>query len=92
MPASERVVVLMTPEEKAALDSKAAQAGRISTAEFVRRAVAAYDGETERDAAELRALLASLATTHTETLHEIDRVDRKLDATLADLARMKRSG
>jgi hypothetical protein len=91
MPASERVVVLMTPEEKAALDSKAARAGQISTAEFVRRAVAAYDGESERDAAELRALLATLATIHTETLREIDRVDRKLDATLTDLARMKRS-
>ena len=50
----------MTPEEKAALEAKAGRAGQISTAEFVRRAVAAYDGETERDAAELRAVAGEL--------------------------------
>ncbi len=55
--ATERVVVLMSPLEKRALDAKAARAGRISAGELVRRAVAAYDEEAVSEAAELRELL-----------------------------------
>jgi hypothetical protein len=82
--ATARVVVLMSPEEKAALDRKAAQAGRISAGELVRRAVEAYDEETIREAEELKALLRVLADTHAATLNALDRTDRKFDALFAD--------
>lgn len=82
-----RVVVLMTPDEKTALEAKAEQAGRISSAELVRRAVDAYDIADQTEANELRALLALFHATRSETLAQLDRTDRKLDATLAALAR-----
>ena len=61
--ATERVVVLMSASEKAALERKAAAAGRISTGEFIRHAAAAYNAETARDEAELAALLPLLRAT-----------------------------
>ncbi len=51
MAATARVVVLMTPEEKAPLDARVAQAGAISSGEFVRRAVDAYDLAEQGEAA-----------------------------------------
>lgn len=90
MAATERVVVLMSPAEKAALDAKAARAGSVSAGELIRRAVEAYDEQAETDAAELRALLSALATTHDETLRRLDQTERKLDATLAYLASTRR--
>ncbi len=92
MAATARVVVLMSPEEKAALDSKAARAGRISAGELVRRAVEAYDEETMREAEELRALLRVLAGTHEATMAAIDRTDRKLDALFAEPGRGQQAG
>ncbi len=86
MAATARVVVLMSPEEKAALEAKAAQAGPISTAELVRRAVDAYDLADRGEAAELRRVLAVLNATHAETLRQLDQTDRKLDEVLAALA------
>jgi len=77
MAATERVVVLMSPAEKAALDAKAARAGPVSVGELIRRAVEAYDADTESDAAELRALLSVLATTHDETLRRLDQTERR---------------
>ena len=76
------MVVLMSPREKAALESKARRAGRISAGELVRRAVAAYDESADGDAAELRALLDVMATTHAETLRRLEATERKLDDTL----------
>lgn len=91
MRASERVVVLMSPQEKAALEAKAERAGRISAGELVRRAVDAYDISEDREAAEeLRAVLTVFRRTHAETMHELDRVEQKLDRTLADLRAMDR--
>jgi hypothetical protein len=49
MAASERVVVLMSPAEKQALDAKAASAGHIFASELVRRAVEAYDEQAAAD-------------------------------------------
>lgn len=86
MAASERVVVLMSPAEKAALDAKVARAGSVSVGELIRRAVEAYDEDSEAEATELRALLSVLATTHDETLRRLDQTERKLDETLAYLA------
>lgn len=92
MAATARVVVLMSPEEKAALDSKAVRAGRISAGELVRRAVEAYDEETMREAEELRALLRVLADTHKATLAAIDRTERKLDASFVEPGRAREAG
>jgi len=87
MAASARVVVLMSPKEKAALEAKAARAGRISAGELVRRAVAAYNTNSEPEAAELRALLDVLGATHAETLRRLEATERKLDDTLGALRR-----
>ena len=86
MAATERVVVLMSPAEKAALDAKASQAGRISAGELIRRAVDAYDADAQSEAEELRALISVLSATHADTLRQLDRAEQKLDATLAALA------
>jgi hypothetical protein len=85
--ATARVVVLMTPDEKTALDAKAERSGRISAAELVRRAVEAYDLGDQRDAEELRALLDLFRRTHAETLAQLDQTDRKLDDVLTALGR-----
>lgn len=85
MAAGERVVVLMSRAEKAALEAKAASAGPISAGELIRRAVEAYDVETQAEAEELRGLLRILAATHEETLRQLEQAERKLDATLSDL-------
>ncbi len=86
MAATERVVVLMSPGEKAALDAKAAKAGAISAGELIRRAVEAYDEQDQAEAVELKGLLSLLATTHAETLRQLDLAERKLDDTLTYLA------
>ena len=86
MAATERVVVLMSPAEKAALERRAAAAGRLSTAEFIRRAVATADeAGTEAEAAELAALLPAFRATHAEALRRLDATISKLDETLAFL-------
>ena len=90
MSATARVVVLMTPEEKAALEAKSSRVGPISAAELVRRAVDAYDLADQSEAEELRALLDLFKRTRAETLRQLDRTDRKLDATLAGLAKPRR--
>ena len=86
MAATERVVVLMSPAEKAALDAKAASAGAISAGELIRRAVAAYDEQAQAEAEELKGLLSVLAATHAQTLRQLDLAERKLDDTLTYLA------
>ena len=75
MAVTERVVVLMSSAEKAALDAEAVQA---------------YDEEAEMEADELRGLLTVLAATHQETLRQLDRAEHKLDEKLAYLARLSR--
>lgn len=86
--ATVRVVVLMSPEEKAALDAKAALAGPVSTAAFVRRAVGAYDAGAADEARELAEVLARFGRVHAETLAQLDRTDRKLDDTFRRLAEL----
>lgn len=86
MAATERVVVLMSPAEKAALDAKAASAGAISAGELIRRAVEAYDEQAQAEAEELKGLLTLLADTHAQTLRQLDLAERKLDDTLTYLA------
>ena len=89
MSVSARMVVLMSPEEKAALEEKATRAGKISAGELVRRAVAAYDERAADEAAELRTLLDQFSHTHAETLRRLDATERKLDETLAALSQIQ---
>jgi hypothetical protein len=83
MAATARVVVLMSPKEKAALVAKAARFGRIPAGELVRRAIAAYDPATSAEAEELRALLATFRAGHTEALAQLEHTERRLDDALA---------
>ena len=89
MTASARMVVLMSPQEKAALEAKARRAGRISAGELVRRAVAAYDDRTLTEAEELRTVLDQFSRTHAETLQRLDATERKLDETLTALRELR---
>ena len=86
MGATARIVVLMSPEEKASLDAKAQSSGGISAGELVRRAVAAYDEADQAEAAELKSLLELFLVTHQTTLRRLDDSERKLDETLDYLA------
>jgi hypothetical protein len=82
MPASARLMILMSPEERAALDSKARALG-VSAGEVVRRAVQAFELGTEEDAAELRALIDVFNQLHPETLRIADECHRKVAETLS---------
>jgi hypothetical protein len=86
MAATERVVVLMSTAEKSALEAKAANAGSISTGEFIRRAVASHDEPVCGEAEELQQLLSLLAATHEETLAQLGLAEQRLDDTLTYLA------
>jgi hypothetical protein len=89
MAATARVVVLMSPEEKAQLDAKAARAGSRSVGELIRRAIDAYDESDQAEAKELAALLEVFRTTHAETMRQLDQTERKLDETLAYFAKAR---
>jgi hypothetical protein len=82
MAASARLMVLMSPEERASLDAKARALG-VSAEEVVRRAVQAFELGTEEEAAELRALIDAFNELHPETLLIADEAHRKVAATLA---------
>jgi hypothetical protein len=91
MAATERVVVPMPPADAAALDARTATADPISAGEFSRRAIDAHDEPIQAEAAELKRLLSLLATTHAETLRQVDQTERKLDDALAYLANLGRA-
>jgi hypothetical protein len=81
--ATERLIVPISPADKRMVERKASS-GKMSTAEFVRRAVQRYDpreGE-DREAAELRSMLDVFTALHAETLEQLDRTDAALDAAL----------
>ena len=76
---SERINLLVTPEEKALIDQRAKQAG-LTTSELVRRAVVAFDSDADMD--ELRAIADALAGL-------AERLERKLAANLDDIAALR---
>jgi hypothetical protein len=82
MPASARLMVLMSPEERAALDAKARALG-VSAGEVVRRAIQAFELGTEEEAAELRSLIGVFNQLHPETLRIADECHRNVAGTLA---------
>lgn len=71
MPATARLMILMSPEERAELDAKARLLG-VSAGEVVRRAVRTYDAGAEAEALELRALIDAFNEIHPETLRIAD--------------------
>jgi hypothetical protein len=86
MAASARLMILMSPEERAALDAKARTLG-VSAGEVVRRAVQAFELGTEAEAAELRALIDAFNELHPETLRIADECHRKVAESLASASR-----
>jgi hypothetical protein len=82
MAATARLMVLMSPEERASLDTKARTLG-VSAGEVVRRAVQAFELGTEEEAAELRALIDVFNELHPETLRIADESHRKVTEILA---------
>jgi len=75
-------MVLMSPEERASLDTKARTLG-VSAGEVVRRAVQAFELGTEEEAAELSGLIDAFNELHPETLRIADESHRKVNETLA---------
>jgi hypothetical protein len=82
MAASARLMILMSPEERASLNTKARTLG-VSAGEVVRRAVQAFELGTEEEAAELRALIDVFNQLHPETVQIADESHRKVAETLA---------
>ncbi|MGI9303935.1 MAG: plasmid mobilization protein [Gammaproteobacteria bacterium] len=74
---TERMTILVTPDEKAAINARA-ESLRIPAAEFVRRAVADYDPNLE--SAELVALADELERVVESTEEKVDDALRTLQA------------
>lgn len=91
MAASARLMVLMSPEERASLDAKARALG-VSAGEVVRRAVQAFELGTEAEAAELRQLIDVFNELHPETLRIVDEAHRKVAENLAGSSGHGRTG
>ena len=91
MAASARLMVLMSPEERASLDTKARTLG-VSAGEVVRRAVQAFELGTEEEAAELRSLIEVFNQIHPETLRIADESHRKIAEILSPPARLDPPG
>lgn len=86
MAASARLMILMSPEERAALDAKARALG-VSAGEVVRRAVEAFELGTQEEAAELRALVDAFNELHPETLRIADESHKKVVESLASASK-----
>ena len=76
--ATERVAVLMSPEDKGAIEAKALSMG-VSVGELLHRGAAAYDPDV--DTAQIATLLQALTASHTETLKALDDAERELAET-----------
>jgi hypothetical protein len=74
--ATERVVVLMSPAEKRALEAKAKRLGA-SIAQLVRRSVDAYEPQSE----EIATLLETLKASHRVTLAALAKAEREVALT-----------
>lgn len=84
MAATARLTVLLEPAEKAVIQSHA-RAARISTGEYVKRAVTAYDTFTELDAEtmiQLEAYLVLLDSSTKKMSAQIDAMTTKIDHSL----------
>jgi hypothetical protein len=87
--ATQRLIIPITAKDKQRVERKAAKAGKMSTAEFVRRAALNYEPAGEEAEAELRCLVTGLDEVHASTLAQLDRTDAALDAALAHFSRAR---
>jgi len=87
--ASERLVVKISAEDKKRVEAKAARHGATSTADHVRRAALNYEPAGNAQEAELKELLKAFDGMHAQTLEQLDRTDRALDAALRHFAQRR---
>ena len=85
--ATQRLIVPISPGDKKLVEQRAARAGKLSVAEFVRRAALSYEPEDQTIEQELRQLLDGFETLHENTLAQLDRTDAALDKALAHFSR-----
>jgi hypothetical protein len=83
-----RVTVLMTPDRKAQLESRAADMG-VSSGEFIRLAVDNFN-PSETESAELAALVEELSEAVPRMRAALDRSVERLDSTHAKVDRLLR--
>jgi uncharacterized protein (DUF1778 family) len=85
--ATKRLIVPISPSDKKLVEQRAARAGKLSVAEFVRRAALNYDPADQAVEQELRQLLEGFDALHESTVAQLDRTDAALDRALAHFAR-----
>ena len=78
-----RTTVLMTPEEKAALEKRAASLG-VSSGEYIRLAVDNYEKISPEEEAELGALVKEINTAIPKMRASLDRMSKTLRKTLKE--------
>jgi hypothetical protein len=78
-----RTTVLMTPEEKAALEKRAASLG-VSSGEYIRLAVDNYERISPEEEAELGALVKEVNTAIPKMRASLDRMSKTLRKTLKE--------
>jgi hypothetical protein len=83
---TERVITLMTPSEKARLETKARQA-KISVGEFVRRSVDAYDPDEIQQLEQLADLARAVRESAERASAAVDRTRENIAETLRQLRR-----
>jgi hypothetical protein len=81
----ERVITLMTLDEKARLEGKARQAG-VSVGEFVRRSVDAYDPEEIRQLEQLADLARAFKESAERASAAMDRANAAIELTRSQLS------
>jgi hypothetical protein len=77
-----RVVTLMTPREKSALEAKARKAG-LSVGEVVRRSVEAYDPEEMRQLEEIADFARAFRESAERASASLDRANARIEETLS---------
>lgn len=84
-----RTTVLMTPEEKAALEKRAANRG-VSSGEYIRLAVDNFEKVSDDEEAELAALVQELAAAGPKIRASLERSTRRINQTVKELDAMLR--
>jgi molybdopterin converting factor small subunit len=79
----------MTPEEKAALEKRAANRG-VSSGEYIRLAVDNFEKVTDEQEAELAALVQELAAAGPKIRASLERSTRRINQTVKELDTMLR--
>ena len=82
--ATERVTVLMTPSEKAALEHKAGVAG-VTVSDLIRRSVDGFDPEAAEEMRLLADLGAALQRSNDQAARSLDEAVCELSAVVAAL-------